>query len=134
MNCTVHVYFNVYCVSYSLCIFVVNALLHKNLLDPYQSSYNSSLSMWLWTWSRKLSMSNTDKIPETINSQPLGTISWTINSKHWARSQKLSMPNHWAQSQRLSMQNTGHDVINFQFPTTGYDLKNYQCQTKGTIL
>ena len=63
------------------------------------------------TISTVLSMPNTGHdLNCSINTKPLGTISETINAKHWAWSQPF-----------------------YQCQTTGYDLRDFQCQTLGMI-
>jgi len=47
----------------------------------------------------------------SINAKPLGTILETINAKHYRNDLNCSVnAKHWAQSQRLSIPNTGHDL------------------------
>ena len=69
---------------------VVNFLLHKLVLDPYQSGYNlSQLSMSTRTQSSKLTMPN-----QWARCRQLSMSTRTQASK-------LSMPNQWAQSCQL---------------------------------
>ena len=101
----------------TLCVSVVNALLHKSSSNPYLSRYKSSISISIstdllmpnhWAWFPRLLMPKTGHVLKDFQCRTLGTIS-TVRL----------MPNTGTISTVLSIPNTGHDLIEFQCRTLG---------------
>ena len=101
----------------TLCVSVVNALLHKSSSNPYLSRYKSSISISIstdllmpnhWAWFPRLLMPKTGHDHIDFQCRTLGTIS-TVRL----------MPNTGTISTVLSIPNTGHDLIEFQCRTLG---------------